>query len=65
MLLRLAGIIYAPFYALFLVGPVALFLEDLRRTAARRRNGGCPPPAALRRGYYSQDCKITNWRLNT
>ncbi len=27
MLLRLAEVIYAPFYALFLVGPVALLVE--------------------------------------
>ena len=29
MLLRLAGVVYAPFYALFLVGPIAMLCEDL------------------------------------
>jgi hypothetical protein len=29
MVLRLAEVIYAPFYALFLVGPAALLYEDL------------------------------------
>ncbi len=39
MILRLLHVVYAPFYALFLVGPVALLLEmwfDSRRTAAVR-----------------------------
>jgi Na+-translocating ferredoxin:NAD+ oxidoreductase RnfD subunit len=31
MLLRLAEVIYAPFYALFIVGPLALLCEDLIR----------------------------------
>jgi Na+-translocating ferredoxin:NAD+ oxidoreductase RnfD subunit len=38
MLLRLAEVIYAPFYALFLVGPVAMLVEDWlddRRARAR------------------------------
>ena len=37
MLLRLGEVIYAPFYALFLVGPAALLIETWRqsRTAAR------------------------------
>src|SRR5688572_14089863 len=34
MLLRLANVVYAPFYALFLVGPVSLLCEDL---LAKRR----------------------------
>ena len=37
MLMRLAEIVYAPFYALFIVGPVALLVEqwmDSRRTSA-------------------------------
>ena len=36
MILRLAHVIYAPFYALFLVGPVAMVLED-RIISGRRR----------------------------
>ena len=39
MILRLSHVVYAPFYALFLVGPVALLLEmwfDSRRTVAVR-----------------------------
>jgi enediyne biosynthesis protein E5 len=36
MLLRLAEVIYAPFYALFLVGPVALLYEDLLHPRVRR-----------------------------
>jgi hypothetical protein len=39
MILRLSHVVYAPFYALFLVGPVALLLEmwfDSRRTIAVR-----------------------------
>jgi enediyne biosynthesis protein E5 len=39
MILRLAHVIYAPFYALFLVGPVALLIEkwfDSRRTVPAR-----------------------------
>jgi hypothetical protein len=39
MLLRLAEVIYAPFYALFLVGPLALLCEDVidsRRTNPER-----------------------------
>jgi hypothetical protein len=46
MLLRLAEVIYAPFYALFLVGPVAMLVED---AMDRRRRGATPiassPPA--------------------
>jgi enediyne biosynthesis protein E5 len=37
MILRLNQVIYAPFYALFLVGPTALLLEmwrDSRRTVS-------------------------------
>ena len=36
MILRLAHVIYAPFYALFLVGPVAMVLEE-RIISGRRR----------------------------
>ena len=39
MLLRLAEVIYAPFYALFLVGPAALLYEDLIHPRLRRRSG--------------------------
>jgi hypothetical protein len=28
MLLRLGEVVYAPFYALFIVGPIALVIED-------------------------------------
>ena len=37
MLLRLAEVVYAPFYALFLVGPVALLIESWWRARAARR----------------------------
>ena len=37
MLLRLGEVIYAPFYALFLVGPTALLLEMWRTSARARR----------------------------
>jgi hypothetical protein len=33
MLLRLNEVVYAPFYALFMVGPVALLIEQIRRPA--------------------------------
>jgi Na+-transporting NADH:ubiquinone oxidoreductase subunit NqrB len=39
MILRLSQVVYAPFYALFLVGPVALLIEmwfDSRRTVSAR-----------------------------
>jgi Na+-translocating ferredoxin:NAD+ oxidoreductase RnfD subunit len=36
MLLRLAEVIYAPFYALFLVGPAALLYEDLIHPRLRK-----------------------------
>jgi hypothetical protein len=39
MILRLSHVVYAPFYALFLVGPVALLIEmwfDSRRTVSVR-----------------------------
>ena len=35
MLLRLANVVYAPFYALFLVGPAAMLCEDLLFKSAR------------------------------
>lgn len=37
MLLRLAQVIYAPFYALFLVGPSALLVEQWLRSRSQRR----------------------------
>ena len=40
MLLRLAEVLYAPFYALFLVGPVALLIED--RLMARTGHSSTP-----------------------
>jgi hypothetical protein len=45
MLLRLAEVVYAPFYALFLVGPAALLIEMALTSAARplpRRRGVAP-----------------------
>jgi hypothetical protein len=35
MILRLNQVIYAPFYALFLVGPAALIVDELRTHGAR------------------------------
>jgi Na+-translocating ferredoxin:NAD+ oxidoreductase RnfD subunit len=53
MLLRLGEVIYAPFYALFLVGPSALLVESWWRTRDRAGSGapgdahvGHRPPAA-------------------
>lgn len=45
MLLRLAQVIYAPFYALFLVGPIALAIELAWKTrlAATQPNDAHPP----------------------
>jgi Na+-translocating ferredoxin:NAD+ oxidoreductase RnfD subunit len=40
MLLRLAEVVYAPFYALFLVGPVAMLIEDALAKAQRPRPMG-------------------------
>jgi Na+-translocating ferredoxin:NAD+ oxidoreductase RnfD subunit len=37
MLMRLAEVIYAPFYALFLIGPVALIYEDVVHPKLKRR----------------------------
>jgi hypothetical protein len=36
MILRLNEVVYAPFYALFLVGPVALLLESWWRSNSPR-----------------------------
>ncbi|NIR44960.1 MAG: hypothetical protein GWN51_10900, partial [Gemmatimonadetes bacterium] len=35
-ILRLAEVIYAPFYALFIVGPIAMAIERLRTDASER-----------------------------
>ena len=35
MLLRLAEVVYAPFYALFLVGPIAMLVEIWLESRAR------------------------------
>jgi Na+-translocating ferredoxin:NAD+ oxidoreductase RnfD subunit len=40
MLFRLAEVIYAPFYALFLVGPAALLIDDWLTARSRRRKSG-------------------------
>ena len=45
MLLRLAEVVYAPFYALFLVGPAALLLEMLLTPVAY--NGNRPAAASV------------------
>lgn len=46
MLLRLAEVVYAPFYALFLVGPVAMLIEDALAKAQRPRPMGQGLPQA-------------------
>jgi hypothetical protein len=45
MLFRLNEVIYAPFYALFFVGPAALIVERLLRSRASR--GISPEPAQV------------------
>jgi enediyne biosynthesis protein E5 len=45
MLLRLADVLYAPFYALFLVGPVALLVEDRLSAGKRDAVATRPKPA--------------------
>ena len=40
MLLRLAEVVYAPFYALFLVGPAALLTEMWLESRARAASAG-------------------------
>jgi hypothetical protein len=45
MLMRLAEIVYAPFYALFVVGPVALLIEQWLDTRSNVRGQG--PVGAL------------------
>jgi Na+-translocating ferredoxin:NAD+ oxidoreductase RnfD subunit len=46
MLFRLAEVIYAPFYALFLVGPSALLAEIWWTSVAKRRHPDAPAAAA-------------------
>jgi Na+-translocating ferredoxin:NAD+ oxidoreductase RnfD subunit len=43
MLLRLAEVIYAPFYALFLVGPTAMLIEMWLRSRAAKRAASLAP----------------------
>jgi enediyne biosynthesis protein E5 len=45
MLLRLAEVVYAPFYALFLVGPVSLFVESLLAGKPQRSSSASTSPA--------------------
>jgi len=45
MLLRLAEVVYAPFYALFLVGPVSLFIESLLAAKPQRSSSATSSPA--------------------
>jgi enediyne biosynthesis protein E5 len=40
MVLRLNEVVYAPFYALFLVGPAAMVIEDWLSAGARSTAGG-------------------------
>ena len=37
MLMRLAEVVYAPFYALFLVGPIAMLIEITRESRSSQR----------------------------
>jgi Na+-translocating ferredoxin:NAD+ oxidoreductase RnfD subunit len=46
MALRLAGVVYAPFYALFLVGPLAMVTEDFLT-----RRGFSPGGTSVGRGF--------------
>jgi Na+-transporting NADH:ubiquinone oxidoreductase subunit NqrB len=45
MVLRLAEVVYAPFYALFLVGPVAMFVEALLDPKPQRSSSISSSPA--------------------
>jgi len=45
MLLRLAEVVYAPFYALFLVGPVSLFIESRLAAKPQRSSSASTSPA--------------------
>jgi len=56
MLLRLAEVIYAPFYALFLVGPVALLVEMwwTSRANAGRPDARATPPFSSDQGVVAE-----------
>ena len=45
MVLRLNEVVYAPFYALFLVGPVSLFIESLLAAKPQRSSNASTSPA--------------------
>ena len=45
MLLRLGEVVYAPFYALFLVGPVSLFIESFLASKPQRSSSAASSPA--------------------
>ena len=44
MILRLNEVVYAPFYALFLVGPVALFVDEWLRSKPHRSSNNSTSP---------------------
>lgn len=50
LLLRLAEVLYAPFYALFLVGPAALLVEDWLNARRRIVHSGDSPAAPISGG---------------
>ena len=45
MVLRLAEVVYAPFYALFLVGPLAMFIESVLEANPQRSSSASTSPA--------------------
>ena len=45
MILRLNQVVYAPFYALFLVGPTALVVDELLRSKPHRSSNSSTSPA--------------------
>jgi hypothetical protein len=53
MLLRLAEVIYAPFYALFLVGPAALLIEHWMRRDDRLGGDGVSQGGSMRRVFVT------------
>ncbi len=54
MLLRLAEVIYAPFYALFLVGPAALLIEMWRTRMALQPDARTVPSVPARQGVLDE-----------
>ncbi|HEX9108325.1 MAG TPA: hypothetical protein VF832_13875, partial [Longimicrobiales bacterium] len=50
MILRLNQVIYAPFYALFLVTPIPLLLESWRKAPSRAQRVEAPAAAAVLSG---------------